>query len=519
MSQTVSVLFHARAGVPSAAALQSLKAQQGDALRIELLVHGQVSAVQEVLAQVQPADWAGGVQAFMGQEVAVSARLDKAWRSATGGWLASQNAWVRWRPGALGLLVQAARQGGHMLCAGRAMLAPDGPNPAAALNPGVRFGRAGLLIDDVLPAGSYVMERARVRCGAQGPWQHLAEWAWLLGNVEEGAMVLLDQEVSDVQRDALARVAQEQAQRQAERARLYAAWPQPELLVQRQFLLSQGPAPDLPQLMGAPADSGLQVAHTPQGRYLICNPQETVQRSLLATGQFEPMAHRIGAAFAAASPGLVVDVGANLGAFSVPLSRLLPAQPVLAVEPQPMVFMNLCANLLLNKARHVRPVQLAIGQGGGHIRVPRFDVFDERYTGSVSLDPEVVALRGAIEGVAEPGQWAQQFDEVPLVSLDDLVTDRTVSFIKIDVEGMELAVLRSATKLLERDAPVLFFEAWSLDAFKAHVAELLDFVATQGYEVIRLGSDCLAVPSRRLSVAQAQEIMARAGLDVSQMSA
>jgi hypothetical protein len=155
-----------------------------------------------------------------------------------------------------------------------------------------------------------------------------------------------------------------------------------------------------------------------------------------------------------------------------------------------------------------------VGLGGGHIRVPRFDVFDERYTGSVSLDPEVMALRGAIEGVAEPGQWAQQFDEVPLVPLDTLVGDRAVSFIKIDVEGMELAVLRSATGVLERDAPVLFFEAWSLDAFKAHVAELLDFVATQGYDVIRLGSDCLAVPRSRMSVAQAHAVLNQAGVAV-----
>jgi FkbM family methyltransferase len=514
MPLTVSVLFHARAGVSPLAALQSLKAQQSPALQVELLVHGQVSAVQEVLALVQPGDWAGGVQAFMGADVATGERLDKAWRAASGAWLATQNPWVQWRSGALGLMVQACRQAGQMLCAGRAMLAGEAAAEPLCLNPGVRFGRPGLLIDDVLPPGSFVLERARVRHGVQAGWTHLAEWAWLLDNLPVDGFVLLDQDVCEVRRDALARAAQEQAERQAERARLYAAWPEPELMVQRQFLLSQGPALDLPQLMGAPPQAGLQVAHTPQGRYLICNPMETVQRSLLATGQFEPLAHRIGAAFAAARPGLVVDVGANLGAFSVPLARLMPEQPVLAIEPQPMVFMNLCANLLLNKARQVRPVQLAVGLGGGHIKVPRFDVFDERYTGSVSLDPEVMALRGSIDGVAEPGQWAQQFDEVPLVALDTLVGERSVSFIKIDVEGMELAVLRSATGVLERDAPVLFFEAWSLDAFKAHVAELLDFVATQGYEVIRLGSDCLAVPRDRMSVAQAHAVLAQAGVTV-----
>jgi FkbM family methyltransferase len=254
------------------------------------------------------------------------------------------------------------------------------------------------------------------------------------------------------------------------------------------------------------------VAQTPQGRYLICNPMETVQRSLLAAGAFEPAAHRIAEVFARETQGLVVDVGANLGAFSVPLANRMPEQRILAVEPQAMVFMNLCANLLLNKARKVKPVNLAIGSGGGQIRVPRFDVFSERFTGSVSLDQDVVKVRGAIQGVAEPQGWATEFDHVALRSLDELVGNELVSFIKIDVEGMELEVLKSAPHILASSQPVIFFEAWSLDEFKTQVDHLLTFVAAQGYEVIRIGSDCLAYPPARFSPEQVKLLLLQAGV-------
>ena len=61
-------------------------------------------------------------------------------------------------------------------------------------------------------------------------------------------------------------------------------------------------------------------------------------------------------------PGdVVVDVGADIGALTVPLARAVgPAGRVLAFEPQPTVFQNLCANLALNDLLHVQAFNAAL---------------------------------------------------------------------------------------------------------------------------------------------------------------
>ena len=61
--------------------------------------------------------------------------------------------------------------------------------------------------------------------------------------------------------------------------------------------------------------------------------------------------------------GLVVEVGANVGAHTVELSRLAgPDGEVHAFEPQRIVFQTLCANLALNNCANVFARQAAVGE-------------------------------------------------------------------------------------------------------------------------------------------------------------
>jgi len=47
---------------------------------------------------------------------------------------------------------------------------------------------------------------------------------------------------------------------------------------------------------------------------------------------------------------------------------------------------------------------------------------------------------------------------VTLTTLDEVLKDRPVNFVKIDVEGMELYVLRGAQEILKRDHPIVIYE-------------------------------------------------------------
>jgi FkbM family methyltransferase len=177
--------------------------------------------------------------------------------------------------------------------------------------------------------------------------------------------------------------------------------------------------------------------------------------------------------------------------------------------------MHLCANILANRLPNVRVLHHAVGvpaRPADSIEVPLFDVFSERFTGSVSLDRDVQGIRGRVDGVAEPAGWAREHDRVRLVSLDEVCADLQVSFVKVDVEGMELQVLRSGENLLRSQRPTLFFEAWLLPEFAAMRRDLLQYVMGLGYAILQINDDCLAYHPQALSPASVFAALERVGL-------
>jgi len=245
-----------------------------------------------------------------------------------------------------------------------------------------------------------------------------------------------------------------------------------------------------------------QVVDTRHGKFLICNPLETIQAALVRDGGFEYHSIVLSVEVLKHKLGAIVDVGANIGIFSVPIGTVCRDRKVYSFEPQRNVFTHFCSNLIVNRLLNVHAYNLAVGVAKPEetIAVPDFDIFEERYTGSVTLDPSVVARRSEIRGVAEPTSWAKAFSTVRIVQLDDFLPPDPIAFIKVDVEGMELSVFRSAAKILERDKPALYFEAWNLPQFAESNEQLMQFVTGKGYQIWKIGNDCLAIHSTDTAV-------------------
>ena len=147
-------------------------------------------------------------------------------------------------------------------------------------------------------------------------------------------------------------------------------------------------------------------------------------------------------------PGLIIAVGANIGTSSIPLAIEFPNCEFVAFEPQRTVYHHLVSNVFLNQLQNITLNRNAASDFDEKLmQVPFIDIF-ENYTGSVSLDKNVMLKRSKIEGVAEPSAYAKNYDVLEVVKLDD-VNVSNVSLIKVDVEGMELFVLKSAKKILQ----------------------------------------------------------------------
>jgi FkbM family methyltransferase len=143
-------------------------------------------------------------------------------------------------------------------------------------------------------------------------------------------------------------------------------------------------------------------------------------------------------------PGLVMEVGTNIGTHTVPIAKALARQNrrMLAFEPQPVIFQNMCANLALNAIGTVTAWPSACGDRAGTLWFSPPDYSAGGNFGGVSMSAEPLP-----NGVA-----------IPCIELDEIFGAETVSLMKIDVEGFELAVLEGAEVILERCRPVLYVE-------------------------------------------------------------
>ena len=127
----------------------------------------------------------------------------------------------------------------------------------------------------------------------------------------------------------------------------------------------------------------------------------------------------------------VVDVGANIGDLTVPLSRIVgDSGRVYAIESHPDNFHILCANLALNSIRNTKAINVFVATSDNA------DTSSEAWGEFAYVSPT----------------WNTQF--LALDALDLAACD----LIKVDVDGKELDVLQSGEMQIERYRPVLYFE-------------------------------------------------------------
>jgi FkbM family methyltransferase len=149
----------------------------------------------------------------------------------------------------------------------------------------------------------------------------------------------------------------------------------------------------------------------------------------------------------------VVDVGANIGDLTVPLSRIVgDAGRVYAIESHPDNFNILCANLALNSIRNTKPINA-------------FVATNDKVDTSSKVWGEFAYVSQA---------WSTQY-----LALDALDL-AACALIKVDVDGKELEVLQSGEMQIERCRPVLYFE----NDVREASADLLSYaMQTLGYDL------------------------------------
>jgi FkbM family methyltransferase len=172
----------------------------------------------------------------------------------------------------------------------------------------------------------------------------------------------------------------------------------------------------------------------------------------------------------------VVDIGANLGLYSLLLAQLAgPEGRVFAFEPEPSLFRVLRHNCRRSGLTNLRLFNQALGDRAGRVGFYR-SVFN-------SGDNRLGGLGWKGEGV-----------EVEMVRLDDALPVRRIDFIKMDVQGYEMRVLRGMEEVM-RASPGLeiYFEFWpaGLRAAGTDPEEVFAHLHDRGFHVYDVEGETL----------------------------
>jgi FkbM family methyltransferase len=198
----------------------------------------------------------------------------------------------------------------------------------------------------------------------------------------------------------------------------------------------------------------------------------------------------------AGKPGVVFDVGANIGQSVTKYRSFFPHARIHAFEPLPKAYRQLllaadaAGNVVVNQsALHAAPgVKKFYSNRGGANQTSSF------------LPPATDVRHSFPEHAFE----VEQVLEVNVTTLDDYCAEHSIEHIdvlKMDTQGTELDILRGANRMLERRAitmayvEIVFAPVYAGNALYHHIASQLE---TCGMDLFRIYTQCYGTAGRHI---------------------
>ena len=147
---------------------------------------------------------------------------------------------------------------------------------------------------------------------------------------------------------------------------------------------------------------------------------------------------------------VVFDIGANIGAFTVPLAKKVGKfGEVYAFEPQKLIYDILQDNVNKNNLNNTRVFNVGVGEKEEELELNDIDYSKVGNFGGVSFKYKSSSFTKNIK---------DKKYKVKVTNLDKLMEIKKCNFIKMDVELMELDILKGGRNFLKKFRPILWIE-------------------------------------------------------------
>jgi FkbM family methyltransferase len=153
---------------------------------------------------------------------------------------------------------------------------------------------------------------------------------------------------------------------------------------------------------------------------------------------------------------MILDIGANIGAMAIHLSRTHPNSTIYAFEPIPQNIKTLEKVIRHYHIKNVRVVKSALGNTTGEIEMVM----------PIQRSAKLQGLSHVVHDSITDFNEGEKY-KTPLTTLDLFLKENNitmpVSAIKLDVENFEYFVLEGGRETIRKNRPVIYTELWMND--------------------------------------------------------
>ena len=166
-------------------------------------------------------------------------------------------------------------------------------------------------------------------------------------------------------------------------------------------------------------------------------------------GNFEGETLRLWYEISKEVKGLVLDIGAFSGIFSLVAASANKQSSIIAFEPHPANFDRLCKNIQINEFSNITLENLALSNKTGKVVFYNYFVGEKDNSGFTLINHDYIDPESSTINCA-----TISFKEY----LESNNKEQILSLVKLDIERAELIVLRDGIERLQKDQTIIFCE-------------------------------------------------------------
>ncbi|HKY26611.1 MAG TPA: FkbM family methyltransferase [Pyrinomonadaceae bacterium] len=146
------------------------------------------------------------------------------------------------------------------------------------------------------------------------------------------------------------------------------------------------------------------------------------------------------------TPAVIFDVGANVGDYSLMLRNALPSATIFAFEPATSVYLKLVKRLTTVSDNGIRPFNIGFSDTSKEV-----DLYSYSADGNEASVLSSIDLRLPTQVVDVKQTFSERINVETIDNFCETQGIARIDFLKLDVEGHEIAILRGARRMLAED--------------------------------------------------------------------